>query len=97
MRLRVGILLGIVPFILIGAALASSWYSIHAVGPDFRTVGPDGPEPWDERRQLDGEWTLYEFRYFNETWDERDMNPAPGWVTSSIKGEGRDPHAYEVY
>jgi hypothetical protein len=97
LRLRVGILLGIVPFILIGAALASPWFSIHAVGPDFRTVGPDGPTPEDETRQLDGEWTLFQFRFFNETWNERDLNPEPGWVTSTIEGDGSDPQTAEVY
>jgi hypothetical protein len=93
----VGILLGIVPFILIGSALAGSWFSIHAVGPDFRTIGPDGPEPEDERRQLDGDWSLFQFRFFNETWNDRDLDPGPGWTKTSITDDGVDVFAQEVY
>jgi hypothetical protein len=93
----VGILLGIVPFILILSALPAAWYSVHAVGPDFRTVGPDGPTPDDETRQLDGEWTLFRFRFFNGTWEETNVNPEPGWQTRTIQGDGADTYASEVY
>ena len=84
MRLRVGIVLGIVAFILVLSALPASWFSIHAVGPDFRTVGPDGPTPEDETRQLDGQWTLYEFRYYNVTWETTDSTPQGRWRTYPI-------------
>ncbi len=75
MRLRIGILLGIVPFILILSAIPAGWWSVHTVGPDFRTVGPDGPDADDERRQLDGAWTLTEFRFYNATWEGQDSDP----------------------
>ncbi len=102
MRLRVGIVLGIVAFILVLSALPASWYSIHTVGPDFRTVGPDGPTPEDETRQLDGQWTLYEFRLYNVTWENSDTSPQGRWRTYPIHGgtgdEGTGPndHAREV-
>lgn len=102
MRLRIGILLGIVPFILVLSAMPAGWFAIHAVGPDFRTVGPDGPTPADERRQLDGQWTLYEFRFFNETWNDQDQNPSGKWYRFPIIGDdgsasGPDEYAGEVF
>ncbi len=93
MRLRIGILLGIVPFILVLSALPAGWYAIHTVGPDFRTVGPDGPTPDDERRQLDGQWTLYEFRFFNETWNGQDRNPNNRWMDLPVQDSG-GPNEY---
>lgn len=88
MRLRVGIMLGVVPFILVFSALFAGWFHVHAVGPDFRTVGPDGPTPNDERRQLDGVWTLSEFRFYNATWNGQDSDPTGKWHTSPIQEEG---------
>ncbi|NIP35369.1 MAG: hypothetical protein GWN39_00490, partial [Thermoplasmata archaeon] len=102
MRLRVGILLGIVPFILIFSAIPAGWWSVHTVGPDFRTVGPDGPDADDERRQLDGAWSLTEFRFYNATWEGQDSNPSGKWQITPIQ-EGGDPassvngDAAEVY
>jgi len=93
LRLRAGILLGIIPFILILGALPSTFYTIHTVGPDFRTVGPDGPEPEDETRQLDGEWTMFQFRFYNQTWEGQDADPRDRWNTTSIGSGGTGPNA----
>ncbi len=102
MRLRLGIMLGVVPFILVFSSLFAGWWSVHTVGPDFRTVGPDGPGPDDERRQLDGVWTLSEFRFYNATWQGQDSDPTGKWQTSPIHEEGgpdtsMNGHAEEVY
>jgi hypothetical protein len=102
LRLRAGIVLGIIAIILVLSALPASWYSIHAVGPDFRTVGPDGPVPEDETRQLDGQWTLYEFHFYNATWEDTDSSPEGRWETSPIRdgtgeeGTGPNDDAREV-
>jgi hypothetical protein len=90
-------MLGVIAFILVLGALPTTWYSIHAVGPDFRTVGPDGPEPDDERRQLDGSWSITSFRFYNETWEERDSNPAGKWTTTPIQEEGGPGTAVNGY
>lgn len=103
MRLRVGIVLGIVAFILVLSALPATWYSIHTVGPDFRTVGPDGPTPEDETRQLDGQWSLYEFRFYNVTWERTDTSPEGRWRTYPIhedttgNGTGPNDNAGDVF
>jgi hypothetical protein len=95
-------MLGVVPFVLILSALPAGWFHIHTVGPDFRTVGPDGPDAGDERRQLDGVWTLSSFRFYNETWNGRDEDPTGHWRTSPIQQDGGvdttvNGHAAEVY
>jgi hypothetical protein len=102
LRLRLGIMLGIVPFILVLSAIPAGWFNIHTVGPDFRTVGPDGPGPDDERRQLDGVWTLNQFRSYNATWQGQDADPSGKWRTQPIQSEGGpdtavNGHAAEVY
>jgi hypothetical protein len=79
-------MLAIVPFVLILLALGGSWWGVHCVGPDFRTLGPDGPGPDDERRQLDGMWTLFEFNFYNATWEGQDSDPQ--WRTSDIQEDG---------
>jgi hypothetical protein len=95
-------MMGVIAFILVLGALPSSWYSVHCVGPDFRTVGPDGPEPDDERRQLDGSWSITTFRLYNETWEGQDTNPSGKWNATPIQGEGGagvavNGHSAEVY
>ncbi len=90
MRLLVGIVLVVMAFMLALGAPLASFYHVHTVGPDFRTVGPDGPTDEDETRQLDGEWTLTGYRLSNITWD-RDMNPGDrDWEQYPFYGEGSD-------
>lgn len=90
MRLLGGIVLVVIAFVLVLASPLATFYHVHTVGPDFRTVGPDGPTDEDETRQLDGEWTLTGYQLSNITWD-RDMNAwERDWDQYSFYGEGSD-------
>lgn len=90
MRLLVGIVLVVIAFILVLFAPMASFYNVHTVGPDFRTVGPDGPTDEDETRQLDGEGYLTGYRLSNLTWD-RDMDPRErDWEAYSFYGSSSD-------
>jgi len=90
LRLLGGIVLVVIAFVLVLASPLATFYHVHTVGPDFRTVGPDGPTDEDETRQLDGEWTLTGYQLSNITWD-RDMNAwERDWDQYSFYGEGSD-------
>jgi hypothetical protein len=69
-RLQVGIVLACVAAVAIICALPAPWYQIHVVGPNFDNAMMAGEEPLDgELRQLDGQWTLWDYELNNATFD----------------------------
>lgn len=101
MRLRIGLALATFAVLALLFALPSTFYNIHVVGPNFDMVGPDGPTPEDEVRQLDGRWTLWSYTGANSTFQTgSDRFEEPLTVVTFYGDEGGslpDSQALEVY
>ncbi len=101
MRLQVGIVLACVAAVAIICALPAPWYQIHVVGPNFENAMMLGEDPLDtEVRQLDGQWTLWDYELNNATFNpppERFEEPMS--VVDFTSGDPDNPNAnvLEVY
>jgi hypothetical protein len=95
-------MMGTAAIILVLMSLPATWYQVHVVGPNFNFIGPDGPEPEDEKRQLRGRWYLGSYKLSEQIWDTDSRTVPDIWTPYDLYGQEDgtqlvNEHAREVY
>lgn len=89
MRLRVGLVLATVAVVCVLCSIPASWYHVQVVGPHFAvSEAMEIPIDRAERRQIDGDFTLWDYSISNATFTDQLPDPPdpseyqdPMWVS----------------
>jgi hypothetical protein len=100
MRLRIGLALATVAILCVLTALPAAWYGLNVVGPNFMIVGVNEDPHDGEIRELNGEWSLWDYEISNSTFRERLPDPMeyedPMFVAPVTDEEIQPPNANAI-